>query len=57
MDEQKQCYVCGRQFDQNELTFEDRKNNLHQSDIELIHCRRCGKCVCGFCEHLGVCCE
>lgn len=53
----KSCYVCGRTDKQNKLTAEDKKNNLHESDVQLTHCQGCGECVCGFCSTLGVCCD
>lgn len=53
---EKYCEICGR-GNSGELTAEERRNNLTQSDIELVHCRKCGACVCGFCDGLGVCCD
>ena len=53
----KSCYVCGRTDKQNKLTAEDKRNNLHESDVILTHCSDCGARVCGFCNQLGVCCE
>ena len=53
----KSCCICGRAAKQNKLTAEDKRNNLHESDVQLTHCRDCGEPVCGFCKHLGVCCD
>lgn len=53
----KECEICGRTEDQNELTYQDEQKGFHQSDVELSYCRRCGSCVCGFCSGLGVCCD
>jgi hypothetical protein len=51
----KYCVVCGRESD--ELTGADKRNNLTERDVKLGYCRDCGECVCGFCSHLGVCCD
>lgn len=53
--ESQECKICGRRANQNQLTAEDRRNNLTERDIQLKHCSECGARVCGFCADLQVC--
>jgi hypothetical protein len=39
----KQCCICGKSKGEN--------------DSPIKHCKDCGRPVCDFCDHLGVCCE
>lgn len=52
---EKRCSICGR--GSGGLTYDDKRNNLTERDVKLGYCSDCGECVCGFCSHLGVCCE
>jgi hypothetical protein len=40
----KRCCVCG-----------SHKNEDGSEPVG--HCRKCGRPVCSFCDHLGVCCD
>ena len=49
----KECIICG-----NKGGYKPPPNsNLTERDCQVRHCRDCGLPVCGFCEHLGVCCD
>lgn len=49
---EKRCVVCG-----NKEGYSAPGDNLTDNDRKIKHCEDCGQPVCGFCSHLGVCCE
>jgi hypothetical protein len=49
----KVCIVCGNK----DGYTPPPSSNLTKRDCEVRHCSDCGEPVCGFCEHLGVCCD
>jgi hypothetical protein len=50
---EKHCVICGNK----DGYTPPPQSNLTERDCQVGHCRNCGKPVCGFCEHLGVCCD
>lgn len=44
MTNRKECVVCG-----------GWKNK--DGSEPIVHCGKCGRPVCSFCAHLGVCCD
>lgn len=51
----KKCSICGR--GSGERTYDEKRNNLTERDAKLVYCQNCGAVVCGFCSHLGWCCD
>ena len=49
----KHCVVCGN----SDGYTPERNSNLTKADTVVRHCPDCGSPVCGFCDHLGVCCD